>query len=148
MPQSFTQIYIHFTCHTKNNYPFLNETVSEKLYHYIAGILKNLNSIPIQIGGVNDHIHVLFTLPKTISTSKMAEEIKRSSSKWIKTQGASLQKFYWQDGYGAFSVSSSKLESVKNYILKQKEHHKKISFLEEYKLFLKEYNIPFDESYL
>ena len=148
MPQSYVQIYVHVTCHTKNNAPFITDKISTDLYQYIGGILRNINSIPIQIGGVQDHIHVLCTLPKTISISKLAEEFKTSSSKWIKTKGDEFKKFYWQDGYGAFSVSSSKLESVIKYIQNQKEHHKKMSFLEEYKLFLKEYNIPYDDRYI
>lgn len=148
MPQSYVQIYIHITCHTKNNYPFIVDKISNDLYQYIGGTLRNLNSIPIQIGGIPDHIHILCTLPKTISMSKLTEEFKTGSSKWIKTKGDEFQKFYWQDGYGAFSVSSSKLESVKKYIQNQKEHHKNMSFQEEYIHFLKEYNVPYDDRYI
>ena len=86
MPQSYTQIYIHITCHTKHNYPFIKDDISDELYHYIGGILKNLNSVPIQINGVQDHIHLLCTLPKTMSLSKLAEEFKKSSSKWMKRE--------------------------------------------------------------
>ena len=148
MPQSYVKIFVHITTHTKYNYPYLYEGIHEELFRYIGGTLKKLGSEPVQIGGVEDHIHVLCTLPRTISIAKLVEEFKRSSSSWLKTKSDRLINFHWQDGYGAFSVSSSKVKVVKNYILNQKEHHKKLSFWEEYKIFLKEYNIPYDEKYL
>jgi putative transposase len=148
MSQSFVQFYSHIVFHTKNNKNLIREDVEDELYSYIGGILKNLKSIPIRISGTSDHLHVLCTLPKTMALADLVEEIKKSSSKWIKSKGERYKNFYWQDGYGGFSVSSFHVEVLKNYISNQKLHHQKISFLEEYKLLLNEYRIEYDEKYL
>ena len=100
------------------------------------------------IGGTSDHIHVLCTLPKTIAPADLVEEIKKSSSKWIKTKGVHYQNFYWQDGYGGFSVSNSGVDSLKRYIVNQKKHHEKVSSIDEYKNLLEEYGIPYEDRYL
>ena len=148
MSQSFVQFYSHIVFHTKNNINFIHEDIEDELYSYIGGILKNLKSMPIRIGGTSDHLHVLCTLPKTMTLADLVEEIKKSSSKWIKSKGERYKNFYWQDGYGGFSVSSFHVEVLKNYISNQKQHHQKISFLDEYKLLLDEYGIEYDEKYL
>jgi len=114
----------------------------------MAGILKNLDCIAILIGGTENHIHILNTFSRTISISKMLEITKKDSSKWIKTQGSEFKNFYWQNGYGAFSVSQSKVDLVNKYIQNQKTHHKKKTFKEEYREFLNEYNIKYDERYV
>jgi REP element-mobilizing transposase RayT len=148
MSQSFVKFYSHIVFHTKNNKNLIHEDIEDELYSYIGGILKNLKSFPIQIGGTTDHLHVLCTLPKTMTPADLVEEIKKSSSKWIKTKGKRYQNFYWQDGYGGFSVSHSHVEVIKNYILNQKQHHQRISFIEEYKKLLDEYGVDFDEKFL
>lgn len=148
MPQSFVQIYSHIVFHTKNNKDLIKKEIEDELYSYIGGILKNCKSIPIQIGGISDHLHILCTLPKTMTCADLLEEIKKSSSKWIKSKGAEYAHFYWQDGYGAFSVSPSQLETVKNYIRNQKVHHQKVNFMDEYRRFLDEYGILYEERYL
>ena len=148
MSQSFVQFYSHIVFHTKNNKNLIQEDIEDELYAYIGGILKNLKSIPIRIGGTSDHIHGLCTLPKTMTLADLVEEVKKSSSKWIKSKGKRYENFYWQDGYGGFSVSSFHVEVLKNYISNQKQHHQKISFLEEYKMLLDEYGIEYDEKYL
>lgn len=148
MPQSFVQFYTHIVFHTKNNKPLIKAEIEDELYSYIGGILKNIKSIPIQIGGTADHVHILSTLPKTMALMDLVEEIKKSSSKWIKTKGPQYQNFYWQDGYAGFSVSNSGVEPVKKYIITQKEHHKKVSTLDEYKILLDAYGIKYDEKYL
>ena len=117
MSQSFVQIYVHIVFRTKNSVNFISEEIEEELYSYIGGILRNYSSISIQIGGMSEHVHLLCTLPKTMTLPKLIEEVKKSSSKWMKTKGSKYEKFFWQDGYGAFSVSSSKVETVKKYIL-------------------------------
>jgi hypothetical protein len=114
----------------------------------MGGIIKGLGGIPIQINGMTDHVHVLSTLPRTISIADYLEAIKASSSKWIKTQDSRLSKFSWQRGYGTFSVSKSVVPVVNNYILNQKEHHRKKSFQEEVIELLKEYDVEYDERYL
>ena len=148
MSQSFVQIYVHIVFHTKNNLNLIGEEVEDELYSYLGGILKNLKSIPIQIGGISNHVHILCTLPKTMSLAELAEEIKKSSSKWIKTKGPHYSNFYWQDGYGGFSVSSYATNIVKDYILKQRKHHEKVSPIDEYKALLTEYGIPYEERFL
>jgi len=148
MSQSYVQFYTHIVFHTKNNLKFIREDVQDELYSYMGGILRNYKSIPIQIGGTSDHVHLLFTLPKTMTPADIVEEVKKSSSKWIKTKGPEYSNFYWQDGYGGFSVSSSMVDVVRNYINNQKKHHEKVTFIDEYKQLLEEYGIPYDEKYL
>ena len=148
MSQSYVQFYTHIVFHTKNNGKFIREEVEDELYSYMGGILRNCKSIPIQIGGVSDHVHLLCTLPKTMSPADLVEEVKKSSSKWIKTKGPEYSNFHWQDGYGGFSVSSTAVDIVKNYIKNQKVHHGKVRFIDEYKQLLEEYQIAFDEKYL
>ena len=103
---------------------------------------------PIKIGGYTDHVHILCMLSKKIALMKLLEEVKSHSSKWMKTKDESLKNFYWQDGYGAFSVNPSEVDVVKAYIENQKEHHKKITFQDEYRALLKEHNIEYDERYI
>jgi putative transposase len=148
MSQSFVQVYVHIVFHTKNNKKLILKEIEEELYSYIGGILRNLKSVPIQIGGTNDHLHILCSLPKTMSLADMVEEVKKSSSKWIKSKGAAFEIFYWQDGYGGFSVSSYKVDVVTAYIKNQKQHHMKVEFLDEYKKLLDEYRIAYEEKYL
>lgn len=148
MPQSLSKVYVHIVFSTKNRYPFIKSDVEGELFAYIGGVIKINGGVLLKINAVPDHIHILSTLPRTITQSKFLEEIKRNSSRWIKTKGNAYQKFAWQRGYGIFSVSSSKLEVVSNYIQNQKDHHKKPGFKEELLGFLKEYNIDFDEQYL
>jgi putative transposase len=148
MSQSFVQIYIHIVFHTKDNVKLIKADIENELFSYLGGILKNYKSNPLQIGGTSDHIHILCTLPKTIALADLVEEIKKSSSKWIKTKGAQYNNFYWQDGYGGFLVSNSGVERVKIYILNQKKHHEKVSFTDEYKNLLEAYGILFEDRYL
>ena len=148
MSQSFVQFYTHIVFHTKNNRPLIKPETEFELYAYLGGILRNYKSNPIQIGGTTDHIHILCTLPKTIALADLVEEVKKSSSKWIKSKGPDYQSFYWQDGYGGFSVSNSGIEDLKSYILNQKEHHEKVSALDEYKILLDAYGIKYEDRYL
>ena len=128
MTQSLSKVYIHIIFSTKNRKFFITEEVELELFSYIGSILKSLNSNAIKINGTANHIHILCILSKNISISKIVEEIKKSSSKWLKTKGSEYSFFAWQTGYGVFSVSESKLKLVLDYISKQKEHHKSIDF--------------------
>jgi REP element-mobilizing transposase RayT len=101
-----------------------------------------------EIGGIEDHVHLLVSLPRTLPLSKLVEEIKKSSSKWIKTKGNLYSNFAWQSGYGAFSIGQSGYDDLRKYIQTQKEHHKKVTFQDEYRAFLKKYCIAYDEKYL
>jgi putative transposase len=148
MSQSFVQIYVHIVFRTKHNLKLIREDIENELFSNLGGILKNYKSIPLQIGGTSDHIHILCTLPKTMTLADLAEEVKKSSSKWIKTKGVHYSNFYWQDGYGGFSVSNSGVDAVRRYILDQKKHHVKVSLMEEYKNLLEAYDIPHEDRYL
>ncbi|MRT94797.1 IS200/IS605 family transposase [Ancylomarina sp. 16SWW S1-10-2] len=148
MPQSLVKNYIHIVFSTKGRYPFIDEQIKSELFSYLAGICKNKESYPIVVGGHVDHIHILCLLSRKIALMNLVEELKSHSSKWIKTKGKQYDKFYWQNGYGGFSVKSSDVDVVTNYIQKQEDHHKKVSFTEEYVNFLNKYNIEYDERYV
>lgn len=148
MSQSLVKNYIHIVFSTKYRQPLISEAVSTELYSYLAGICRNLECYPLKVGGYFDHVHILCMLSKKIALMKLLEESKAHSSKWIKTIDRSLSNFYWQDGYGAFSVSPSGVDAVKSYIENQTEHHRKKNFKEELLGLLKEYDIEYDERYL
>jgi REP element-mobilizing transposase RayT len=122
--------------------------MKERLWEYLGGICKGLDCNPVQVGGHNDHVHILCLLSKKITQIHLVEEVKKQSSKWIKTIDANYAKFYWQDGYGIFSVNPFEIDTVVNYIKNQEEHHKKRTFQEELIAFLKKYNMEYDERYL
>lgn len=148
MSQSLSKMYVHIIFHTKYSQPLIDPLIEKELYAYIGGIIKENQSQPIRINGIENHIHILAILSKNIALSKLVEEIKRNSSRWIKTKGDNYQDFKWQGGYAVFSVSQSGVEPVKKYIDNQKQHHKKKTFQEEYEQLLKENKIDFDERYL
>ncbi len=148
MPQSLSNILIHFIFSTKTRKPFIRSEISLDLYNYMAGIARSHGSNAYEIGGVEDHVHLLLSLPRILAPSKLVEEIKKSSSKWVKTQGHLYNNFEWQKGYGAFSIGQSNFSAVRNYIQNQQEHHKKMSFQDEYRTFLKKYGVAFDEKYV
>jgi len=139
---------MHITFSTKNIHPFIDKGIKEELFSYLGGICKNLECNPLIVGGHKDHVHILCLLSRKIALMKLIEELKTHSSKWIKTKGHQYQKFYWQSGYGGFSVHPAQVNIVKKYISTQEEHHKKTSFQDEYLTFLKEYNIDHDERYV
>lgn len=146
MPQSLSQVYVHYVFSTKHRLPLITPKIQGELHKYIIGTTSNLGSFVIAIYANPDHVHLLCSLPRTISIAELISKIKSSSSKFLKTKG--VASFAWQGGYGAFSVSASKLESVKDYILNQEMHHQKKTFQEEYRTFLEEYNVEYDEKYV
>jgi REP element-mobilizing transposase RayT len=148
MGQSLVQNYIHIVFSTKYRKPLINESIEEELYSYLGGICNKLECQVIIVGGYTDHIHILCKLSKKIALMKLVEELKSHSSKWIKTKGKDYQNFYWQDGYGAFSVNPSEVDVVIKYIANQKEHHRKKIFEDEYRAFLEKYAVEFDERYV
>ena len=148
MSQSLSKNYIHLTFSTKYRKDSIRKEDLPEMFSYISGILKNIDCPSIIVGGITNHIHVLCVLNKNIALTKMVEEIKKSSSKWIKGKGIYYHCFAWQEGYGAFSVSQSKVDVVTRYIGRHEEHHKKISFEDELKIFLKEYGVEYNEQYL
>ncbi|NTS40730.1 IS200/IS605 family transposase [Flavisolibacter sp. BT320] len=148
MSQSLVKNYIHLVFSTKQREHNLDENIQPELFRYIAGICTHCDCLPLKIGGHTNHIHALFLLNKKTPLVKFVEEVKANSSSWIKKQGEAYQHFYWQSGYGAFSVNPSEVDIAKAYIENQKEHHRKISFEEEYRAFLHKYGVDYDERYV
>ena len=148
MSQSLAKILLHLIYSTKNRERIIRDEIRDELHRYTAGILKELESPAILINSVEDHVHILYAHSKNLSLSKVVEEVKTGSSKWIKTKGAEYSGFYWQTGYCAFSVSQSGVMDVVEYIQWQKEHHRRKTFQEEYREFLKRYEVTYDERYV
>jgi REP element-mobilizing transposase RayT len=149
MAQSLARILVHAVFSTKDRRPFLRDTaLREELHRYLGGILAHLQCQPIIIGGVEDHVHFLCALSRTSTAAEMVKEVKRGSSLWIKARGPGLGDFAWQNGYGVFSIGFSQIESVRGYVAGQEEHHRKISFQDEYRELLRRYELEFDERYL
>lgn len=148
MPQSLSKVYVHLTFSTKNRYPFIDDAIKNDLWEYLGGICRGLECNPIRVGGHNDHVHICCLLLKKITQIKFVEEVKKQSSKWVKSKGERYSKFYWQDGYGIFSVNPAEINVVVEYINNQTEHHRKRTFQEELLAFLKKYNVEYDERYL
>ncbi len=148
MAQSLSQILLHLVFSTKNREPWVRPEVRPALHAYLAGAVRALNAEAYRVGGVADHVHIACTLPRTLSVSKLLEEIKKSSSAWIKQQTPTCQGFAWQAGYGAFSLGQSQLAALIAYIDNQEEHHRKRTFKEEYIEFLKLYGVDYDERYV
>ena len=147
MPQSLSKVLIHMIFSTKNRIRLIEPEIQPRLHAYIIGILDNLKSPSLQTGGVEDHIHILFCLGRTISQADLVEEVKKSSSKWMKAE-CGVNEFSWQAGYGAFSVGESHTDAVINYIRNQKEHHRKLTFQDEFRKFLEKYKVGYDERYV
>lgn len=139
---------MHIVFSTKYRQPLIDESIEDELFSYLGGICNKLECKVVIVGGYKDHIHILCMLSKKIALAKLMEELKAHSSKWIKTKGDAYKNFYWQDGYGAFSVNPSQVEIVINYIANQKEHHGKKNFQDEYRSILKKYAIEYDERYV
>ena len=148
MPQSLANLYVHLIFSTKERFPFLSKEVRPDLHSYMATVLANLHSPAMLINSVDDHVHILFNMGRTVTLAQVVEDVKKSSSKWIKTQSPKLATFAWQAGYGGFSVSESNAPKVANYIQNQEEHHRKKTFQEEYREFLTKHKIEFDERYM
>ena len=126
----------------------ITQEVEPELYAYMAGTAKNLDSPCLAVGGTNNHVHLLISQSKNIALSHLMEEIKKSSSKWIKAKGLGLRSFGWQDGYGAFTIGQSQVAALRRYIAGQKERHKKQSFEEELVRLLNKYGVQYDERYI
>ncbi len=148
MPQSLSSLLTHLVFSTKNREPWLTGQVAVELHPYLVGVLDNLGCPSLQVGGVADHVHLFFRLARTKSVAEVVETVKTSSSKWIKTKGTEFASFHWQAGYGAFSVSQSDSDAVVAYVRNQEEHHRKMTFQEEYRRFLERYEVGYDERYV
>ncbi len=147
MVQSYANLHVHLIFTTKDRAPYLTDAIRTPLHGYLATVLQNLDCVPVLINSVEDHAHLLFNLGRTVAVSQAVKDVKSSSSKWLKSQGAPFSDFAWQAGYGAFAVSESNVESVRQYIANQREHHRKISFQEEFREFLRRHRIELDERF-
>ena len=148
MPQSLARLHVHLIFSTKSREHFLHDQIRQPLHAYMAIVLQKLECPPTLINSVEDHVHILFELARTVSVSQAVEDVKKSSSKWIKTQGIEFAGFAWQAGYGAFGFSESNVQAVCDYIANQREHHRQKSFQEEYRAFLKRHHVAYDERYV
>jgi REP element-mobilizing transposase RayT len=148
MSNTYTQVYVQFVFAVENRASLIQSNWEEELYKYISGIVTNKQHKMITINGMPDHIHLFIGLNPTKSMSETMQVVKGESSEWINKKGFVKGHFSWQSGYGAFSYSRSQVESVYQYIKKQKEHHKKSSFQSEYVELLRKFEIEYDERYL
>lgn len=148
MPQSLSYLLTHIIFSTKDRAPVLDAAVRPALHAYLATVSRNANCECFRVGGMADHVHCAIRLSRTITMAHLIEELKTSSSKWLKTQSPALAAFAWQRGYGAFSVGPSDLNALLHYIDTQEEHHKTRTFQDEYRAFLKKYGIEYDERYV
>jgi putative transposase len=148
VPQSLSSILIHLVFSTKNREALITPAIEPELHPYLASIFRALKSPSLTIGGTVDHLHILFALSRVIRVADLVEEVKTDSSKWIKTKGPEFRNFHWQKGYGAFSIGQSNVAALKRYIQGQKEHHKRVTFQDEYREFLNRYQVQYDERYV
>ena len=148
MANTYTQIHFQVVFAVQNRQSLINKNWEDELYKYITGIIQNYDHKVLQINGMPNHIHILFGMRPTQSLSDLMKKIKGDSSKWINQKGFVRGKFSWQSGYGGFTYSKSQLPNVIQYIKNQKEHHKTISFSEEYLNFLKEFEVEYDERFI
>jgi len=149
MSQSFAQIYLHIVFSTKNRNPFLHDpTIRDEILCGLGGECNKLGCPVIRVGGVADHVHILCHLARAISVMDLIKEIKRESSQWIKPKSRDLADFYWQKGYGAFSISPSHVPELCAYIANQEEHHRTESFQDEFRRLLTKYGLEWDERYV
>ena len=148
MSHSLAKVAIHLVFATKYRRRVLADKIRSELHCYMATVLRNLKSPAVVINSVEDHVHILFQLGRTVALSCAVEEVKRTSSRWIKTQGAEFEQFQWQTGYGAFAVSESNVPVVRRYIQRQREHHRRQTFEREYRAFLDRHGIAYDVAQL
>ncbi len=148
MANTYTRVYVHVIIRVKRNHPFIQREFENELYAYIGGIIKNQGHIPIRINGVHDHVHMLLALRPTHSLSDLMREVKSESSRMINEMAWVAGRFRWQTGFGAFSCDHHSVDRVVRYISNQKEHHRKSSYLDEYRSFLEAYQVEYIERYL
>ena len=148
MSGTYTQLVYHIVFSTKNRYNLIVPSLEESLYRYIGGIIRQLDGVCLEINGMSDHVHLLTRLPPKVALSDTLREIKANSSKWVNASHGGLHKFGWQDGYAAFSVSKSKIESVRGYVRGQKTHHTRTDFRTEFARLLRNHDVAYDERYI
>jgi len=148
MPQSLDNVLLHLVFSTKDRLPCLGDSIRATLHAYLSTVARNAGCECPRVGGVADHVHLAIRFSRTITIAALVEELKTSSSKWLKTQSPELSGFAWQRGYGVFSVGPSDLDALLTYIDNQKEHHRTRTFQDEYRAFLNKYAVNYDEQYV
>jgi len=148
MANTYTSLHYHIVFSTKDRELWITPDVEQRIWAYLGGIAKQNKMKPLQIGGMDDHVHVLLGAPAVLAPAKIAQLIKGGSSAWIHETFPQMKSFGWQDGYGAFTVSKSNVPSLSEYIQGQRDHHRTKSFQEEYRTLLKRHEIEFDEGYV
>jgi REP-associated tyrosine transposase len=148
MPQSFSSIHLHLIFSTKRRAALISDEIAPELYAYLAKVFLEMDSPALIIGGTEDHVHILCRFSRTVTVASLMEEVKKRSSKWIKTKGDALRDFQWQTGYGAFSVGQSALGDTRRYIAGQKEHHRRRTFQDEIRAFLAKHGLEPDEEHM
>jgi REP element-mobilizing transposase RayT len=148
MAHTFTNLLTHIIFSTKDRMPTLDSDLKQRLFPYMGGIFRELGATSLSINGPTDHVHILAILPAKLATSEILNKVKANSSGWVHKTFSARQTFAWQTGYGAFGVSPSQKQAVLEYISNQEEHHRKLSFQEEFVSFLKKHEIEYDEKYL
>ena len=146
MPHTFTNLRYHLVFSTKNRNPLIAPAIREELYCYLGGIIREHGGLLMEIGGIEDHVHILASLRPRFAVSEMLQKIKGNSSSWLNKEKLSNQHFGWQTGYAAFSVSESQVACVRRYIQRQQEHHHKMSFREEVEILLQRHGVDYSES--
>jgi REP element-mobilizing transposase RayT len=147
MPSTLTSLHFHFVFSTKDRKPFLTPALLPATHAYLGGCIRNADAIPIKIGGIDDHVHILARMKPTSCIADLMRDIKKASSEWLRNEMGQRQ-FHWQDGYGAFTVGYSQIDAVRQYIATQAEHHRLKTFEDEYRESLKANGVEFDERYL
>lgn len=148
MPQSLAKLFVHLVFSTKTRQAIIGDDVRTDLHAYRGGILREMECPAIEINSETDHVHILFMLARTTTLGDVVANVKRGSSVWIKSRGVAFADFHWQAGYGAFSVSQSAVDEVRAYIRNQHDHHRRMSFQDEYRAFLQRHGFAFDEKYV
>ena len=148
MPQSLSHIVLHLIFSTKDRFPFIGADVRADLHAFLAGALREAGCDGLRVGGTDDHVHLAVGFSRTLSVAQLVADLKKSSSRWMKTQSAQLRKFAWQRGYSAFSVSPGDANALVEYIDGQEKHHRTRTFQDEYRAFLKKYNVEYNEAYV
>ena len=148
MPQSLSQVILHIVFSTKDRRPWLDPAIRPRMHAYLATLCRDCDCQACRVGGAADQVHIAARLARTLSQAELLEKIKKTSSAWIKIQGAQYGSFFWQGGYGSFSVGWSQLKELVRYIDRQEQHHRAQTFQEEYRNLLKKYQVEFDERYV
>lgn len=148
MPQSLDNVLIHLIFSTKDHKPYLRETVRSELFPYMATVVRNGYCGCDGVGGVADHVHLAIRLSRTRTIANLVQDVKTTSSKWLKSRYPFLRRFAWQRGYGVFSVGPSDIDALTQYIESQDNHHRKWTFKDEFRMFLKKYGVAYDERYV